>query len=95
MTAHAQLKGSGCSPGGDSTGPTSARRAEDAFAAKIRQYDDDCEFVRRTNIGSERMKPEDQARVSHIARYMLRSARESSSSIVAPRMLCASRCIAE
>jgi HD-GYP domain-containing protein (c-di-GMP phosphodiesterase class II) len=48
----------------------SARRAEEACAARLRQYDDDREFLRRTNIGSERMKPEDQARVSQIARYM-------------------------
>jgi len=37
----------------------SARRAEEAYAAKIRQYDDDREFVRRANVGGERMKPED------------------------------------
>ncbi|HEY2627681.1 MAG TPA: HD domain-containing phosphohydrolase [Usitatibacter sp.] len=53
----------------------SARRAEEAFAARIRQYDDDREFIRRTNIGSERMKAEDQARVSQIARYTLRNER--------------------
>jgi len=53
----------------------SARRAEEACAAKLRQYDDDREFLRRTNIGSERMKPEDQARVSQIARYQLRNER--------------------
>jgi HD-GYP domain-containing protein (c-di-GMP phosphodiesterase class II) len=47
----------------------SARRAEEACSAKLRQYDDDREFLRRTNFGSERMKPEDQARVSRIARY--------------------------
>jgi HD-GYP domain-containing protein (c-di-GMP phosphodiesterase class II) len=47
----------------------SVRRAEEAYAALIRQYDDDREFLRRTNVGSERMKPEDQARVSAIARY--------------------------
>jgi HD-GYP domain-containing protein (c-di-GMP phosphodiesterase class II) len=47
----------------------SARRAEEACAAKIRQYDDDREFLRRTNVGGERMRPEDQARVSQIARY--------------------------
>jgi hypothetical protein len=51
----------------------SARRAEEEFAAKIRQFDDDREFLRRTNIGSERMKPEDQARVSQIARYSWRN----------------------
>ena len=51
----------------------SARRAEEAYATKVRQYDDDREFLRRTNIGSERMKPEDQARVSQIARYSWRN----------------------
>jgi HD-GYP domain-containing protein (c-di-GMP phosphodiesterase class II) len=50
-----------------------ARRVEEAFAAKVRQYDDDREFIRRTNIGTERMKPEDQARVSQIARYTWRN----------------------
>ena len=49
--------------------PQSARRAEEAYAAKVAQYDDDREFLRRTNVGSERMTPEDQARVSRIARY--------------------------
>jgi HD-GYP domain-containing protein (c-di-GMP phosphodiesterase class II) len=53
----------------------SSRRAEDDYAARIRQYDDDREFLRRTNVGSERMKPEDQARVSQIARYALRNAK--------------------
>jgi len=51
----------------------SARRAEEAYAAKIRQLDDDREFLRRTNIGSERMRAEDQARVSQIARYTWRN----------------------
>ncbi len=53
----------------------SARRAEDAYAARIRQLDDDREFLRHTNIGSERMRPEDQERVSRIARYALRNER--------------------
>jgi HD-GYP domain-containing protein (c-di-GMP phosphodiesterase class II) len=51
----------------------SARRAEEAYAARIRQFDDDREFLRRTNIGSERMRAEDQARVSQIARYTWRN----------------------
>jgi HD-GYP domain-containing protein (c-di-GMP phosphodiesterase class II) len=51
----------------------SARRAEEACAARLAQYDDDREFLRRTNIGSERMRPEDQARVSQIARYTWRN----------------------
>jgi HD-GYP domain-containing protein (c-di-GMP phosphodiesterase class II) len=53
----------------------SARRAEDAYAARILQLDDDREFLRRTNVGCERMRPEDQARVSQIARYPMRNAR--------------------
>ena len=55
--------------------PASARRAEEAFHAKIVQYDDDREFLRGTNIGSERMRAEDQARVSQIARYTWRNER--------------------
>ncbi|HET7729784.1 MAG TPA: HD domain-containing phosphohydrolase [Usitatibacter sp.] len=47
----------------------SARRAEEAYQEKIRRYDDDREFLRRTNMGSERMSSQDQARVSQIARY--------------------------
>ncbi len=50
----------------------SALRAEEVYAAKIAQYDDDREFLRRTNFGGERMTPEDQARVSRIARYTWR-----------------------
>jgi HD-GYP domain-containing protein (c-di-GMP phosphodiesterase class II) len=42
---------------------------ETEYAQKIRQYDDDREFIRKANIGGERMKPEDQARVSKIAAY--------------------------
>jgi len=53
----------------------SARRAEEAYAAKMRTYNDDREFLRRTNIGSERMRPEDQARVSQIARYVMKNER--------------------
>jgi len=56
---------------GDAEG---ARRAAEALAAKLRQYDDDREFIRRINVGSERMRPEDQARVSQIARYTWRGA---------------------
>jgi HD-GYP domain-containing protein (c-di-GMP phosphodiesterase class II) len=53
----------------ESSDAESARRAEDVYDARIRQYDDDREFLRRTNVGSERMKTEDQARVNAIARY--------------------------
>jgi len=48
---------------------SSEQRAREDFQARIRQYDDDREFLRRTNIGGERMSPEDQARVSRIAQY--------------------------
>ena len=48
---------------------SSEARAREDFAAKVRQYDDDREFLRRTNVGGERMSPEDQARVSRIAQY--------------------------
>jgi HD-GYP domain-containing protein (c-di-GMP phosphodiesterase class II) len=53
----------------------SARRAEEAYEAKLAQYDDDREFLRRTNVGGERMRPEDQARVAQIARYAWRNDR--------------------
>ena len=48
---------------------SSEQRAREDFVAKVRQYDDDREFVRRTNIGGERMSSEDQARVTRIAQY--------------------------
>ncbi|MBK6982300.1 MAG: GAF domain-containing protein [Betaproteobacteria bacterium] len=47
----------------------SEQRAREDYEAKVRQYDDDREFLRRTNIGGERMNPDDQARVSRIAQY--------------------------
>jgi HD-GYP domain-containing protein (c-di-GMP phosphodiesterase class II) len=47
----------------------SVARAERDYAAKIRQLDDDREFIRRVNIGGERMSAEDQARVTKIAAY--------------------------
>lgn len=48
---------------------TSAQRAQSDYAAKIRQLDEDREFLRRMNIGGERMSAEDQARVNRIAAY--------------------------
>ncbi len=48
---------------------SSEQRAREDWQAKIRQFDDDREFLRRTNIGGERMSAEDQARVSRIAQY--------------------------
>ncbi|WP_171096300.1 HD family phosphohydrolase [Usitatibacter rugosus] len=53
----------------------SALRAEEAFLKKVAQYDADREFLRRMNVGGERMRPEDQARVSQIARYTWRNVR--------------------
>jgi len=53
----------------------SALRAQEAYAREVRQYDDDREFLRQTNLGGERMRPEDQARVSRIARYSWRNER--------------------
>ena len=47
----------------------SAQRAQSDYAAKIRQLDEDREFLKRMNIGGERMSAEDQARVNRIAAY--------------------------
>jgi HD-GYP domain-containing protein (c-di-GMP phosphodiesterase class II) len=43
--------------------------ARTAFEARIRQLDDDREFLRRCNIGSEKMAEADQERVRRIAAY--------------------------
>jgi HD-GYP domain-containing protein (c-di-GMP phosphodiesterase class II) len=48
---------------------SSEQRAREDFEARVRQYDDDRQFLRRTNVGVERMSQEDQARVSRIAQY--------------------------
>jgi hypothetical protein len=45
------------------------RRAEEIFHARLQQFEDDRRFLKRANVGSERMSPEDQARVSRIAGY--------------------------
>ena len=62
----------------------SARRAEEACARQVRQYDDDLEFLRRVNMGCERMSPEDQARVARIARYTVRDAQGRESRFLTP-----------
>jgi len=62
----------------------SARRAEEAYAAQLRQYDDDREFVRRVNMGCERMSPADQARVARIARYTMRDQQGRESRFLTP-----------
>ncbi len=55
-------------------GDSSARQqAETIYQARIRQLDEDRSFLRRANIGVERMSPEDQMRVDHIAAYTFRS----------------------
>ena len=46
-----------------------ARHAEETFHARSQQLDDDRAFIKRANVGSERMSPEDQARVNKIAGY--------------------------
>jgi HD-GYP domain-containing protein (c-di-GMP phosphodiesterase class II) len=48
-----------------------AIRAE--YDARIRQLDDDREFLRRSNIGSEKMEEADQVRVRGIAAYQWRN----------------------
>ncbi len=47
----------------------SAARAKQDFVVHIRQLDEDREFVRRVNVGGERMSADDQARVNRIAAY--------------------------
>ncbi len=53
----------------DSGDDASAVRAKQDYHARIKQLDDDREFVRRVNVGGERMSAEDQARVNRIAAY--------------------------
>jgi response regulator RpfG family c-di-GMP phosphodiesterase len=50
----------------------SVSRAEGEFAKTMRKLDDDREFIRRVNVGGERMSVEDQARVTKIAAYPIR-----------------------
>ncbi len=47
----------------------SAVRAKQDFTMRIKQLNDDQEFVRRVNVGGERMSAEDQERVNRIAAY--------------------------
>ncbi len=56
----------------------SAERAECDFVALIKQLDDDRSFLRRSNIGSERMSTEDQARVDQIAGYRFKNEKGES-----------------
>lgn len=50
-----------------------AQRAEVEYQARIAQLDDDRRFLRRANVGVERMSADDQARVDKIASYRLRN----------------------
>ncbi len=45
--------------------------AAQAHLTRVKQYDDDIAFIKRANIGGERMSDEDQARVNAIAQYQL------------------------
>lgn len=47
--------------------------AEQSHQALVRQLDEDRAFLRRMNIGGERMSPDDQARVDRIAGYSFRN----------------------
>ena len=51
----------------------SATRAEADCKARIRQLEADRDFLRKQNIGGERMSPDDQARVNRIAAYTYRN----------------------
>jgi HD-GYP domain-containing protein (c-di-GMP phosphodiesterase class II) len=54
---------------------TSIARAQADFEIRVQELDDDREFLRRMNIGGERMSSEDQARVTKIAAYEIRGER--------------------
>jgi HD-GYP domain-containing protein (c-di-GMP phosphodiesterase class II) len=49
------------------------QRATREFQARIKQLDDDREFLRHSNIGSEKMSESDQQRVQRIAGYSWRN----------------------
>lgn len=53
----------------ESGNPGGLAELDQAFRQRIEQLEDDREFLRRSNIGSEFMSPEDQQRVEAIARY--------------------------
>jgi hypothetical protein len=52
------------------------------FAATVDRLDDDRNFLRRCNIGSEKMQDEDVARVQQIARYQWRNERGEHADIL-------------
>jgi HD-GYP domain-containing protein (c-di-GMP phosphodiesterase class II) len=55
-------------------------RAE--YAARIRQLDDDREFLRHCNVGSEAMSPAEQERVRQIATYQWRDSEGKTSNFL-------------
>ena len=61
---------------------TSAQRAASDFVSRIQQLDDDRQFLRRMNIGGERMSGDDQARVSRIASYPFRNEQGEATSFL-------------
>ena len=62
----------------------SVTRAEADYRAKARQYNDDREFLRKQNIGGERMSPDDQARVNKIATYTFRGEKDEPQPFLTP-----------
>ena len=57
----------------DTGDAAAARRAELDWQTRIRQLDDDRAFLRRTNVGGEKMSADDQARVDRIASYRFKN----------------------
>ena len=53
----------------DTRDNTKFERAELAYSTRLKQLDDDRAFLRRTNIGGEKMSADDQIRVAQIACY--------------------------
>ncbi len=51
----------------------SAERAKTDYNQHIQRLSDDQAFIRRVNIGGERMSPDDQARVNRIATYAFKN----------------------
>ncbi len=49
-----------------------AAAARQLFEEKVRQFDEDREFLRRMNVGGEKMSADDQVRVDRIAAYPMR-----------------------
>ena len=57
----------------ESADKTAIASAEVAYTNLIIQLNDDQAFIRRVNIGGERMSPDDQARVNQIAAYVFKN----------------------